>query len=103
MQSIVRTIQQNVTPQAAKVLRYMEDTDGTITAREAMLDLDATSATLARRICDLEEVGVVINRESKTHPATGKRYTRYSLDPVATATNVMPVQSVHPDDYEVSA
>lgn len=88
MQSVVRTIQRTVSPQAAKVLGYMEKTNGSITAREGMLDLDITSATLARRICDLEAVGVVINRLPKVHPGTGKRYTQYVLNLTATSLNL---------------
>jgi predicted DNA-binding transcriptional regulator YafY len=50
-----------------------------ISAREAMLDLQMTSATLARRICDLEEAGINIERLRKCHPVTRRRYTRYVL------------------------
>jgi len=67
-----------MTPQAKKLLRHLE-TAGSITAREALLDLDMTSATLARRICDLEKAGHCIFRESRVNPATGKRYTHYTL------------------------
>jgi DNA-binding MarR family transcriptional regulator len=63
---------------AFQVLKFMETT-GSITAREAMLDLDMTSATLARRICDLEARGATILRIRKNHPANGRQYTRYVL------------------------
>lgn len=67
-----------LSPQAKRVLAHMRLNGGT-SAREAMTDLDITSATLARRIVDLEEAGYFIMRESKRNPVTGKRYTRYSL------------------------
>jgi DNA-binding MarR family transcriptional regulator len=70
-----------VIPQAMAVLRAMQRNDWSITAREAMLDLDMTSATLSRRICDLEEAGVEVVRERKVNPVSMKRYTRYWLIP----------------------
>jgi hypothetical protein len=39
-----------LTPQARRLYVYMTRT-GSISAREALLDLDITSATLSRRIC----------------------------------------------------
>jgi len=69
-------------PQAFKVLLMMERNDFSITAREAMMDLDMTSATLSRRICDLEDLGVRITREQRKNPMSGKRYTRYFFDPL---------------------
>jgi len=67
----------DVSRQAQMVLMAMSSNNWSITAREAMLDLDMTSATLSRRICDLEEAGVKIRRERKVNPVTGKKYTRY--------------------------
>jgi DNA-binding MarR family transcriptional regulator len=64
--------------QAQTVLQYMRRA-GTISARDAMADLDMTSATLSRRICDIEQEGFKVMRERRQHPVTGKRYTRYSL------------------------
>lgn len=64
--------------QALKVYRHMERT-GSISARDAMDDYSMTSATLARRICDLEVAGFGITRVRKQHPMTGLRYTRYEL------------------------
>ena len=60
------------------VYRYMKKT-GSISARDAMIDLDMTSATLARRVCDLEKHGYTVIRHQKANPATGRLYTRYSL------------------------
>jgi len=80
-----------MTPQAKNLLNHLKAT-GSITAREALLDLDMTSATLARRICDLEEAGYWIVREPKVNPATGKRYTRYKLgEPVESLLNLSEV------------
>ena len=64
--------------QADIVLNHMKST-GSISAREALLDHDITSAALARRICDLEERGVEIIRNRHKNPVTNKQYTRYSL------------------------
>ena len=65
-------------PQALKVYRHMERT-GSISARDAMDDYSMTSATLARRICDIEADGFEIRRVRKVHPISGLRYTRYEL------------------------
>ena len=62
-----------------KIVGYMIKNGGSISAREAFLDLDITSSSLTRRICDLEEMGYQIIRERKKHPVTGKLYTRYRL------------------------
>lgn len=66
--------------QAKALLNHLRRTrkDG-ISAREALLDLGMTSATLARRICDLELAGFKIDRQRRRHPITDRRYTRYVL------------------------
>jgi DNA-binding HxlR family transcriptional regulator len=67
-------------PQARALHGHLKRTGKAgISAREAFLDLGMTSATLARRVCDLEEAGFVIERVRKKHPVTGRRYTRYVL------------------------
>lgn len=82
MSPVLHLVADAVTRQTFQVLKAMEANDFSITAREAMLDLDMTSSTLARRICDAEEAGVNITRERKRNPVTGKRYTRYFFDPL---------------------
>lgn len=67
-----------LTPLAQKVYQHMNRA-GSISAREAMADHGITSASLARRIVDIEEAGFKINRERRTHPLTNQQYTRYSL------------------------
>lgn len=67
-----------LSPQAQTILQHMRRA-GSISAREAMADHGITSAALARRICDLEAGGYIVNRKRKTHPLTGKGYTRYSV------------------------
>jgi imidazolonepropionase-like amidohydrolase len=67
-----------LTPQARRLLKTLEQ-NTSITAREALLDLDMTSATLASRICDIEKAGHRISRVSKRNPTTGQRYTEYRL------------------------
>ena len=64
--------------QAKTVWQHMKRT-GSISAREAFADHGITSATLARRVCDIEENGYKIERERRVHPLSGRRYTRYKL------------------------
>lgn len=73
-----------LTDQARQVLQHIRRA-GSISAREAMNDYGITSATLARRVCDIEEAGFSVRRDRKVHPITGKRYTRYALAPVQVA------------------
>lgn len=68
----------DLTEQGRKLFQHIRRT-GSISAREAMNDYGITSATLARRMCDIEEAGYTVVRERRVHPITGKRYTRYSL------------------------
>lgn len=65
-------------PLAKKVYQHMQRA-GSISAREAMADHGITSASLARRICDIEAAGFPIKRDRRTHPLSNQRYTRYSL------------------------
>lgn len=67
-----------LSPLASKVLQHIRRA-GSISAREAMADHGITSASLARRICDLEEAGINIKRERRKHPMTHQHYTRYSI------------------------
>lgn len=66
-----------LTPQAQTVLKHLRGA-GSITQREAMLDHSIPS--LPRRIKDLREAGYDVVGVWKTHPLTGQRYTRYSLN-----------------------
>ena len=68
----------SLTPLAKKVYQHMQRA-GSISAREAMNDYGITSASLARRICDIEEAGFKVKRERREHPLTGQNYTRYKL------------------------
>lgn len=74
----------NLKPLARKVYQHINRA-GSISAREAMGDYGISSASLARRICDLEEEGFEVVRTRKVHPITGRHYTRYSLAPVQVA------------------
>jgi DNA-binding HxlR family transcriptional regulator len=66
--------------QARSIYRHLKRTGKKgISAAEAMMDYGITSATLSRRICDLEEVGIRVERLRKRHPITARRYTRYVL------------------------
>ncbi|BAF89598.1 unknown protein [Azorhizobium caulinodans ORS 571] len=68
----------NLSPLARRIFAHLERT-GSISAREAMADYGITSATLSRRICEMEGAGIEISRERRIHPMTGRRYTRYAL------------------------
>jgi len=70
-----------LSPQAQTIYQHMRRA-GSISAREAMEDYGITSATLARRICDISAEGFSVLRDNRVHPMTGKRYTRYSLTAV---------------------
>lgn len=65
--------------QARLIFQHMRRA-GSISAREAYDDYSITSATLARRICDIELLeGWTVNRERRVHPISQRSYTRYSL------------------------
>lgn len=68
----------SLSPLCRTIFAHMERA-GSISAREAMADYGITSATLTRRICDLEAAGIGIRRIRRVHPVTGRRYTRYAL------------------------
>lgn len=86
MNQLVRSMERNakLTPQLRKILNHVRRT-GYISGRTALLDYGI--AALPRRISDLEELGYVVRREQRQHPATGQRYVRYhvSLEPEAAA------------------
>jgi len=69
--------QMNVSPLAKKVYDFMLSNGGSISAREALLDLDITSASLARRITELHRAGYKIEHRKLVNRATEKDYTRY--------------------------
>lgn len=71
-------IAMNLSPLAKKIFRHMEKA-GSISAREAMADMGITSATLTRRLTDMEQAGIKIKREQRIHPVTNRKFTRYSL------------------------
>ncbi|GGD03294.1 hypothetical protein GTQ45_01895 [Pyruvatibacter mobilis] len=73
-----------LSPLCNKIVRHMTRR-GYITARDAMLDYGITSASLSRRICDIEETGYIIRRVRTVHPINKQRYTRYSIDTKAMA------------------
>lgn len=68
----------NLSPLARTIYRHMQRA-GSISAREAMADMGITSASLARRICDIEAEGFAVRRERRVHPVSQQPYTRYSL------------------------
>jgi len=51
---------------------------GSITVREAIIEYSIQSLT--KRIQELREAGYAIVSHAKTHPVTGQKYTRYTLD-----------------------
>jgi DNA-binding MarR family transcriptional regulator len=65
-------------PREYQVFNYIKKT-GSISARDALIDLDMTSASLARRIVDLERHGYTVIRSQKEHPVNKRPYTRYSI------------------------
>lgn len=85
MKTIKETTRQLLTEvslsnQQAQIINFMVERDEmSITAREALMDLDMTSATLASRICELQAKGFNIARQHRRHDVTGKRYVEYQL------------------------
>lgn len=81
IRKLPETVNQSLTPQQKKILTYVSQTKtGSISAREAMFDLDITSATLSSRICEMERIkkkAFTIVRDRRTNPHTKKHYTRY--------------------------
>lgn len=67
-----------LTKRAKEVLDYLQK-KGSASAREALLDIDITSASLARRITELRDAKYPIASVQRTHPVTGRRYTVYSF------------------------
>lgn len=67
-----------LSPQAQTVYQHMTRA-GSISALDAMNVHGITSATLARRICDIEAEGFLVKRDRRVHPITNKQYTRYTL------------------------
>lgn len=68
----------DLSPLAKRIYQHMKRA-GSISAREASNDYGITSASLARRICDIELAGFTVKRERRVHPISGTRYTRYSV------------------------
>ena len=84
----------SLTPLSRKVVDFALGNGGAISAREALLDLDITSASLTRRLTEIESHGTwgqnqegtdvfcptyKVTRQRKHNPNTGKRYTRYFI------------------------
>jgi len=61
---------------AARVLKFIAKA-GSITAREAMIDLDMAQGTLTKNICRIENSRYTVYRKPCIHPVSGTRYTRY--------------------------
>lgn len=60
---------------------------GSITGREAMIDLSVQSLT--SQIAKLRKIGFNIQGERKHHPITGQRYMRYHLKDKMTAKKLL--------------
>lgn len=67
-----------LTPLARKIYGHILQ-HGHISAFDAFRVFGISSASLSRRICDLEEVGVGVKRVRAKDPLTGVRYTKYML------------------------
>lgn len=67
----------NNNTQHTLILKHLKQA-GSLTVREAMVEYSISSLT--KRISELTELGYSIKRERKSHPVTGQKYTRYSLE-----------------------
>jgi len=63
--------------QQTKIIKHLKKA-GSITVREAMVEYSISSLT--KRVHELRELGYDIQSTKKTHPVTGQRYTRYTLN-----------------------
>ena len=64
------------TTQHALILKHFRKA-GSLTNREALIEYSISSFT--KRISELVAMGYNIHKDSKSHPVTGQKYTRYSL------------------------
>lgn len=72
-------VQHNMlSPLARTVYAEMLRCNG-ITGANAHRALGISSASLSKRICDLESVGIKVDRLPRTDPLTGRKYTKYRL------------------------
>jgi len=69
-------IPETLSPGANRVLKFIAKADS-ISAREAMIDLDMAQGTLTKNICRIEDAGYRVVRKVSLHPVTRTRYTRY--------------------------
>jgi len=65
-----------MSPETSRLLKFMRK-QGSVSAREAMLDLNIGSATKA--VHRLREAGFDVQTHTRTHPVTGQSYARYYL------------------------
>lgn len=63
-------------PLAQRVMRFAAQ-NGSISTREAFLDLDTGQASFTKRVTQIERAGYHVERVRRTHPVTGRQYTRY--------------------------
>lgn len=69
-----------LTPLAHRVIEFADKQGGSFTAREVFMDLDITSASLTRRLTEIEaDERYTVSRERKKNPHTGQQYTRYTI------------------------
>jgi len=62
--------------QHTMILKHLRATTG-LTVREAMIEYSISSLT--KRIQELRDMGYDIVSNKKSHPVTGQRYVRYTL------------------------
>ncbi|MEM6746801.1 MAG: helix-turn-helix domain-containing protein [Pseudomonadota bacterium] len=63
-------------PQAQKVMRFAAQ-NGSISTREAFIDLDIGQGSLTKKVTQIGRAGFRVVRERRQHPVTGRQYTRY--------------------------
>lgn len=65
-----------MTPETSRLLKYLRK-QGSVSSREAMLDLNIGSTTKA--VHRLRVAGFDVQTHARTHPVTGQSYARYYL------------------------
>ena len=66
----------HITSTHKKLLEISQLNEG-ISQREALLDLDMSSATLASRASEMERLGIKVRRVQRKNPTPASKYPRY--------------------------
>lgn len=66
-------------PYAKSIVNFVQK-NGSISAREAVLDLDMHQGSLTKGVSLIRKAGYLVRTESRFNPVTGRPYTRYYVE-----------------------